>query len=118
MTDRLNNLIGSKNNRKELRKHLTPAEARLWVHLKNNQLGVKFRRQHGIGYYILDFYCPSRQLAIELDGSPHDTEQGYTKDQERARYLESKGIKVIRFQNGDVIKNLEGVLAEIGKHLQ
>ncbi len=114
---RLNNLIGLKNKRKELRKHLTPAEARLWDQLKNSQLGFKFRRQHSVGYYILDFYCPSKMLAIELDGSPHDTEQGYAKDEKRTEYLQSKGIKVIRFENKDVMKNLEGVLAETRKHL-
>jgi len=114
---RLNNIIGLKVKRKELRRHLTPAEARLWNYLKNNQLGFKFRRQHSFDYYILDFYCPKKHLCIELDGSPHDTEQGYVKDQKRTEYLQSKGMTVLRFENKEVIKNLEGVLAEIKKHL-
>lgn len=118
MSERLNNLIGLKNNRRNLRQQLTPAEARLWSYLQSSQLGKKFRRQHSIGYYILDFYCPKKKLAIELDGSPHDTEEGYKNDQERTCYLENKGIKVIRFENKEVINNLEGVLTEIKKYLQ
>lgn len=114
---RLNNLIALSTKRKDLRKHLTSAEARLWLYLKNNQLGYKFRRQHSFNYYILDFYCPAKKLAIELDGSPHDTEAGYEKDQQRTKYLESNGIKVIRFLNKDIIQNLEGVLAEIKKQI-
>lgn len=114
---RLNNLIGLKNNRRNLRKNLTPAEAKLWSHLQNNQVGEKFRRQHSIGYYILDFYCPRKKLAIELDGSPHDTEQGYKNDQIRTEYLETKGIKIIRFENKEVITNIEGVIIEIRKYL-
>jgi very-short-patch-repair endonuclease len=113
---RLNNRLGLKNFRKELRKHLTPAEARLWTHIKNNQLGYKFRRQHSVGQYILDFYCTQNQLAIELDGSPHDTDQGFAKDLECTKYLQNLGIKVIRFENKDVIKNLDGVLLEIKKN--
>jgi very-short-patch-repair endonuclease len=114
---RLNNIPELKNFRKELRKRLTPSEARLWAHIKNSQLGYKFRRQHSIKKYILDFYCTQKKLAIELDGSPHDTEQGFVKDKERTEYLQSQGIKVIRFENKDIIKNLEGVLLEIRKNL-
>ena len=117
MTKRLNNLIGLKNNRKELRNNLTPAEAKLWFYLKSSQLGEKFRRQHSVGSYILDFYCPRKKLAVELDGSPHDTEQGYQNDQKRTEYINKQGIKVIRFENKEVINNTEGVLIEIGKHL-
>jgi very-short-patch-repair endonuclease len=117
MNQRLNNLIGLKSKRIKLRKNLTPAEARLWLHLKNSQQGQKFRRQHSFDYYILDFYCPAKKLAVELDGSPHDTNEGYAKDKARTDYLESKGLKIIRFENKDVISNLEGILAEIRKHV-
>ncbi len=116
MTKRLNNLIGLKNNRKQLRKSLTPAEARPWSYLKNSQPGEKFRRQHSVGNYILDFYCSGKKLAVELDGSPHDTGQGYQNDQIRTGYINGKGIKVIRFENKDIINNIEGVLMEIRKH--
>ncbi|MEK7161653.1 MAG: endonuclease domain-containing protein [Patescibacteria group bacterium] len=118
MGGRLNNLISLKNNRRKLRKQLTPAEAKLWIYLQNSQLGEKFRRQPSIGYYILDFYCPKKKLAIELDGSPHDTEEGYAKDKERTKFLNNKRIKVIRFENKDVMSNTEGVLADIKKNLQ
>ena len=114
---RLNNLVGLKGKRLQLRKALTAAEARLWKYIKSNQLGRKFRRQHSFNYYILDFYCPEKMLAIELDGSPHDTNKGYIADQKRTQYLQSQGIKVLRFENKDVIKNLEGVLQEITKYL-
>ncbi len=117
MNQRLHNLIGLKTKRKELRKRLTPAEAKLWVYIKNSQLGQKFRRQHSVGYYILDFYCPAKMLAVELDGSPHDTEQGYRQDQERTIHLNALGIKVVRFENKDVINNLEAVITEIKKNL-
>lgn len=96
MLQRFNNLICLKKNRKELRKNLTLAEAKLWSFLKNSQLGHKFRRQHSLGYYILDFYCPKARLAIELDGSPHNTEQGYAKDEIRTKDLSKKGVKIIR----------------------
>ncbi len=118
MSNRLNNLIGLKTNRKNLRKNLTPAEAKLWSYLQNSQLGEKFRRQHSIEYYILDFYCPKKKLAVELDGSPHNTEQGFIKDKERTIFLNNRGIKVIRFENKDVINNIEGVLEEIRKQLR
>ena len=117
MPERLNNIIGLKNNRIKLRKNLTTAEAKLWIYIKNSQLGQKFRRQHSVDYYILDFYCPAKKLAIELDGSPHDTDQGYKNDKERTKYLNDLEIKVIRFENKDIINNVEGVLIEIKKYL-
>jgi very-short-patch-repair endonuclease len=80
-------------------------------------LGQKFRRQHSVDYYILDFYCPSKKLAIELDGSLHDTEIGYTNDRIREAFLKSIGGNIIRFENKEVFKNPDGVLAEIKKHL-
>ena len=117
MNYKINNIPALKIRRRDLRSHLTPVEAKLWNYLKNNRLGVKFRRQHSIGYYIVDFYCPLKKLAIELDGSPHDTQQGYAKDLVRTEFLQTHGISIIRFQNKDVVSNLEGVLAEIIKHL-
>src|SRR5437868_5481044 len=84
--------------RTELRSNLTPAEARLWSILKNSQLdGRKFRRQHSVGRYILDFYCASEKLAIELDGAKHFSGWGAHCDRERRLFLEQFGINVIRF---------------------
>jgi len=100
--------------RHDLRAALTPAEARLWKHLQNRQLaGRKFRRQHSVGPYVLDFYCPRERLAVELDGAAHDHEQAAARDEARTRYIESLGIKVMRFENRDVMENLEGVLQAI-----
>ena len=99
---------------RQMRLTLTPAEARLWKYLQNHQLaGRKFRRQHSVGPYVLDFYCPREHLAVELDGAAHDHELAAQRDEIRTRYLESHGIKVVRFENRDVMNNLEGVLQMI-----
>ena len=99
---------------RQMRLTLTPAEARLWKYLQNHQLaGRKFRRQHSVGPYVLDFYCPREHLAVELDGAAHDQELAAQRDEIRTRYLESHGIKVVRFENRDVMNNLEGVLQMI-----
>ncbi len=81
----LNNLPALRVFRKELRSHLTPAEAKLWTYLRRSQLaGRKFRRQHSVGGgYILDFYCPAERLAIELDGATHDNALAQRYDEER-----------------------------------
>jgi very-short-patch-repair endonuclease len=101
--------------RKELRKSPTPQESKLWFYLKGNNLGVKFRRQHGIGPYIADFYCKEKNLVVEIDGSQHIKEKEY--DVERNNYIETLGIKVLRFWNSEVDKNIEGVLKKIKDHL-
>lgn len=106
-----------KERRKHLRKKLTAAEATLWTLLKNQQLdGRKFRRQHSTGNYILDFYCASERLAVELDGAHHFTDEGIRYDEERTHYLNNLKIKVIRFENEEVFQSPEGVIAEIKKH--
>lgn len=95
----------------ELRKELTPAERKLWAYLRGNKFGNNFRRQHAIGNYIADFCCPKEKLIIELDGSHHIDQHEY--DNERTLFLESKGYKVIRFWNNDVLNNIEAVLKVI-----
>lgn len=117
MNKQINNLPHLRTFRKELRNHLTPAEAKLWNLLKQSQLaGRKFRRQHSVGYYILDFYCPSERLAIELDGAVHDTEGTQEYDCERDLFLNYYRIKVLRFENKLVFQQTEAVLTEIRKH--
>jgi len=107
------------SNRKELRNALTPAEAFLWTHLKKRQLsGKKFRRQYGVGPYTLDFFCPEVRLAVELDGAPHFTVIGQELDAKRDRYLEEKGILVLRFENREVFEDLEFVLGKIRKNFE
>ena len=97
--------------RKSLRHNMTPAEAALWRVLKGNGVGYKFRRQQGIGTYVLDFYCPELRLCVELDGSSHDYKFEY--DEERTRLLGEQGIRVIRFRNEQVWGNIDGVVEEI-----
>lgn len=99
--------------RKRLRNHCTSAEATLWKYLKGKQLGKKFRRQHSVGNFIVDFYCATERVAIELDGAAHFTEKGMKYDAKRTEYLNGLNIKVIRFENVRVWEDLEGVLEEI-----
>lgn len=100
--------------RKELRNQLTPAEASLWKLLKNKQLdGRKFRRQHSVGNYILDFYCPEEQLAIELDGEGHFTLPQKLYDDERDLFLRSYNVKVLRFENCLVWEKQEWLIDRI-----
>ncbi|MGE5774612.1 MAG: endonuclease domain-containing protein, partial [Chloroflexota bacterium] len=100
----------------QLRKALTPAERKLWSRIRNDQLGVAFRRQHAVGNFVPDFCSPKAKLIIELDGSQH-LEQG-EYDEERTKYLESLGYSVIRFWNNDVMNNIESVLLAIKDVLQ
>jgi very-short-patch-repair endonuclease len=117
----LNTMKTTRHNRSELREirhalraSLTPAEAKLWSGLQNSQLdGRKFRRQHSVGNYILDFYCPSERLAVELDGQGHYTVSGEARDLERTDYLQKVGIRVVRFENKLVFEQIEFVLEAI-----
>lgn len=101
----------TKHNAIQLRKESTPAERKLWSQIRNDQLGVTFRRQHAIGNYIPDFCSPKAKLIIELDGSQHLHQKEY--DEERTKYFEARGYRVLRFWNRDVMKDLEGVLKMI-----
>jgi len=104
----------TKNYRRILRNSLTPAEASLWKIIKNRQLcGFKFRRQYGFGPFILDFYCPTLKIAIELDGNPHFTDEGDHKDKLRDEYLSEHGISVLRFENNVFYRHQEMVLQAI-----
>jgi very-short-patch-repair endonuclease len=109
-----NNLPLLKTFRTKLRKGLTPAEAAFWRIVKNSRLdGKKFRRQHSIGRYILDFYCPSERLGIELDGDGHFSEQKQWYDSERKIFIKQFGILVIRFENKWVFEEPEWVLQRV-----
>ncbi len=97
-----------------LRSNMTGPEARLWSRLSARQLqGLKFRRQHGIGPYIVDFYCPEQSLVIEVDGDSHADADQVVKDKQREQYLQSLGLRVIRYVNDDIVKNLGGVLEDL-----
>ncbi len=105
--------------RQRLRKERPPAEALLWSRLKGRQLlGQKFRRQHSVGPYCLDFYCPEIRLAVELDGDSHFTDEAKARDLERQRWIESFGIRFLRFINVDVYDNLDGVLQVIATAIE
>lgn len=103
--------------RKLLRNSATPQEIILWSRLKNSQIGYKFRRQHSVGKYIVDFYCPEKKLIIELDGWQHKEEDQERYDKERSKFLESLGFKILRFWNNDINDNLNGVILKIEKFL-
>ena len=98
-------------NAGKLRKEPTPAERKLWSRIRNDQLGVNFRRQHAVGNYIPDFVCIEKKLIVELDGSQHLEQEEY--DEERTKYLESNGYRVIRFWNNAVMKEIDGVILAI-----
>jgi len=103
-----------KDKRKRLRNNPTQAEAFFWGYLKNSQLeGRKFRRQTSIKNYIVDFYCPEEKLVIELDGDFHFDEKAMKEDEKRTKKIEEEGIKAIRFENQEVLLNLDKVLKEI-----
>ena len=108
-----------KKDRKRLRNNSTAAEKELWKHLKGRKLeGRKFRRQHSIYHFILDFYCPLEKLAIELDGAHHCTKEGQEADKARAEIIEAEGITIIRFENYHIFEHLEEVLGEIRQHFK
>jgi very-short-patch-repair endonuclease len=118
MINRLHNLPQLKKRRRQLRNSLTPAEALLWKNLQRSQVGGrKFRRQHSVRPYVVDFYCPACQLAVELDGQGHFDSTRSEYDVKRMRFLEEKGIRVLRFENRQVFESLEEVLATIQVHL-
>lgn len=97
-----------------LRKEMTRAEKLLWQELRNKKLkGFKFRRQHPISFYIVDFYCHKLKLVIEVDGLYHDNEEQQIKDKKRTAAIERHGLHIIRFTNEEVFTNLKGVLEKI-----
>lgn len=112
---KLYNRRAQKEKRQYLRNNATKAEQLLWLQLKGSQLGVKFRRQHGIGRFILDFYCPEIRLALEADGYTHESREAKIRDRERQSCIEEYGIRFLRFTDEEIAGNMEKVLATI-KH--
>jgi very-short-patch-repair endonuclease len=99
---------------RQLRRNMTPAELKLWNALRNRQLdGLKFRPQHPVGPFILDFWCPACKLVVELDGEIHDKQTDY--DEARTQQLQAYGYRVIRFRNEEVLNDLASVLEQIRK---
>jgi very-short-patch-repair endonuclease len=106
------------HKRKTLRNNATPAEKKLWQALKGKSLqGFKFRRQYSVGPFILDFYCPELKLCIEVDGFHHDKPEVREYDKRRTAYIKQFGIRIIRFKNPEVLKNIHGVIEQLTKEL-
>ncbi len=110
---KLHNLSLQKNTRRQLRKNPTEPEKCFWSWVRGKQLGTKFRRQHGIGNYIVDFYCAEYALIIEIDGDSHYDSDALAYDAARTEFLMAKGFHVIRFTNHEIMQNKEGVLISL-----
>lgn len=99
---------------RKLRKNQTPHEQKMWNLLRGKQFqGIKFVRQYPIDKYIVDFACRSRKLIIEIDGGQHNENKNIAYDNERTKFLESLGYKIIRFWNNDIDQNIEGVYQKL-----
>jgi len=109
----INNRSALLQRRRELRNNPTQEESLLWSRLKNSQTGFKFRRQHSIGGYIVDFYCASKRVVVELDGSQHLQKENLEYDKIRSKYFEGLGVKVLRFTNAKINTNINEVVEEI-----
>jgi len=99
-----------------LRKDMTPEEKKLWYDFFK-KLPITINRQKVIGKYVVDFYCASAKIVVELDGSQHYEEKAQIKDKERDAFLSSLGLKVLRYSNYDLDKNFDGVCKDILKHI-
>jgi len=104
---------------RELRRNMTDAERLLWLKIRRKQLNeYQFYRQKVIGNYIVDFYCPKAGLIIELDGGQHYSSKGEVNDRKRDAYMKRLGLRVLRFSDKEVLKNLKGVLEAIWQKLK
>ncbi len=108
------NISEMKQRRRELRNNQTPAEKIMWEHLRNRKLlGIKFRRQYSVDYYVIDFYAPSLKLAIEIDGGIHNIPEQKEYDKIREEHIKNYGIKILRIKNEEIFENLHNVLSRI-----
>lgn len=103
-----------KQRRRELRRNQTDAEKVFWSQVRNRQFnGMRFFRQYSLGPYILDFYCPTVKLAVELDGGQHNQSKNREYDTFRSEYLKAHGIEVIRFWDNEVLLDIQSVLNKL-----
>jgi very-short-patch-repair endonuclease len=108
------NRIEHRELRKTLRVRMTVAEMKLWYFLKSKGLGgCRFRRQYGIGSYVVDFYCPEAKLVIEVDGGCHENAEAALNDADRQKNIEALGLQVVRFTNEEVLRSTQAVLERI-----
>ena len=113
----IHNVTKLLERRKELRNESTPEEILLWLQLKNSKIGFKFRRQHSIGGYIVDFYCPTNRVVIEIDGLQHSKKENKEYDRIRSAFLEGLDIKVLRFTNLEISTETQKVVDKIKEEL-
>ena len=112
-------MTNNTNLARNLRKNMTKQERALWKLLRNSNLNnCKFRRQYPLGNYIVDFVCLEKFLIIEIDEGQHNQDENIKYDNERTKYLENRGFKVLRFWNNDIDLNINGVYEEILKFLE
>ena len=112
--EKVNNLSDVKDLRQGLRIAATPAEIALWQYLKKSQVGgLKFRRQHSVGEFVLDFYCPEIKLGIEVDGEVHNAPMAYERDMIKTQFLNQNSISVLRYHNEVVFNNAQGIIDSI-----
>jgi very-short-patch-repair endonuclease len=102
-----------KRNAKRLRKEMTSPEIGLWLALRANDAGLRFRKQHGADDYVLDFYCAPAMLAVEVDGEAHERGERPERDAARDAWLASQGVVVLRFPASEVLGNLDGVVQRV-----
>lgn len=117
MNQPLYNDPAAKAKRRTLRKNTTDAERKVWSILRKGQMGVRFVRQYSVGPYVLDFFCPTQRLAVEIDGGQHSEEIHKQHDMKRTAYLAQHHIQVLRFWNNEVLQNIEGVWQKIREEL-
>ena len=94
---------------RQQRRSMSPPEARLWNRLRGSPCGLRFRKQHAIGPYVADFYCPAAKLVIEVDGQIHDNERAATRDGQRDAYMESLGLEIIRIPAKEIFADADSV---------
>jgi len=110
---RLEGSPGGKRNAKSLRKEMTPPEIGLWLALRRNDAGLRFRKQHAVEDYVLDFYCAPARLAVEVDGEAHGRGDRPERDSVRDAWLRSRGLHVLRYPATEILPNLEDVVRQI-----
>jgi cyclase len=119
--DKLNMFFGADvilfENAKKLRDNMTWAERKLFEQLSCNKLKARFKAQHPIFIYVVDFYCHKAKLVIEIDGDVHFNKEAQLKDIERTKTLEGFGLRIIRFTNEQIHKDMDGVLKEIKSYI-
>lgn len=103
--------------RQQLRSNMPLPEKILWAKIRNQQLGIKFRRQHGIGRYIVDFYCAECGLVIELDGDSHYKVGAQEYDKIRDEFMRCLGLRVLRFTNRQIVKDIDAAMRKIVEEL-